>query len=104
MKADDGEDFMTVMENEIKYLTTEDVWVIIPKSLLPTSAHIVRLLWRFKRKRYPFGELFKHKDHVFERGGMIDFHNTFAPVVNCYTVRFIIIMADIAGWVGIRTN
>ena len=26
MKADDREDFMTVMEKEIKYLTTEDVW------------------------------------------------------------------------------
>ena len=26
MKADDREDFMTVMEKELKYLTTEDVW------------------------------------------------------------------------------
>ena len=29
---------------------------------------------------------------------MIDFHNTFSPVVNWYTVRFNIIMAEIAGW------
>ena len=26
MKADDREDFMIVMEKEIKYLTTEDFW------------------------------------------------------------------------------
>ena len=41
MKADNGEDFMTVMEKEIKYLTAEDIWKIFPKSLLPTSAHII---------------------------------------------------------------
>ena len=44
MKATDSEDFMTVMEKEIKDLTKEDVWEIIPKSLLPTSAHIIQLL------------------------------------------------------------
>ena len=37
------------------------------------------------------------KMHI-EHGGMIDFHNTFAPVVNWSTVRLIIIMAEIAGW------
>ena len=82
MKADDGEDFMTVTEKEIKDLTTEDVWEIIPKSSLPTSAHIIRLLWISKRKINPFGELIKPKAHLFEHGGIIDFHNIFAPVVN----------------------
>ena len=31
MKADYCEDFLKAMEKEIKYLTTEDVWEIIPK-------------------------------------------------------------------------
>ena len=97
MKADDREDFMTVMEKERKDLTTEDVWEIIPKSSLPTSAHIIQLLQSFKRKRKPFGELIKHKARVFEHAGMIYFHNTFAPVVNLYTGRFIIMMAEITG-------
>ena len=98
MKADDREDFMTVMEKEIKYLTTEDVWEIITKSSLTTSAHIIRLLWSFKRKRNPFVELIKHKAHIFLHSGMIDFHSTFAHVVNWSTVRLIIIMAEISGW------
>ena len=89
---------MTLIEKEIRGLTTEDVWEIFPKSSLPTSAHLFRLLWSFKIKRNPFGEIIKHKSHVFEHGGMIDFHNTFAPVVNWSTVRFIIMMAEIAGW------
>ena len=29
---------------------------------------------------------------------MIDFHNTFAPILNWSTVRLIIMMAEIAGW------
>ena len=80
MKVDDREDFM-----------------IIPKSSLPTSANIIRLLWIFKRKRNPFEELIKHKAHVFVHGGIFDCHKTFAPVVNFSTVRLIIMMAKIAG-------
>ena len=98
MKADDREDFMTVMGGKIKDLTTEDVWGIIPKSSLPTSAHILWLWWRFKGKRNLFRKLIKHKDHVFVHGGMIDCHNTFAPDVNGSTLRLIIMMAEIDGW------
>ena len=98
MKADDREDFMTSTEKEIKDLTTKDVWEVTPESSLPTSAHIIKLLWSYKRKRNLFGELIKHKAHVFLHGGMIDFHSTFASVVNWSTVRLIIMMDDIAGW------
>ena len=41
IKADNREDSMRVMEKEVKYLTTKDVWEIIPKSSLPTSAYII---------------------------------------------------------------
>ena len=56
MKADDSEDFMKTMEKEIKYLTTEDVWNILPKSSLPNLAQIILLIWSFKIKRNPIGE------------------------------------------------
>ena len=78
-------------------MTSEDVWEITPKSLFPTSVHIIRLIWSFKIKINPFGELIKHKAHVFVHGGMIDCHNTFAPVVNWSTVRLINMMAEITG-------
>ena len=54
MNADDFEDFMKVTEKEIKDSTTEDVWEILPKSSLPTSVHIIRLLWISKIERNPF--------------------------------------------------
>ena len=40
MKVDDSEGFMKAMKKE-KNLTIEDVWEILPKSSLPTSAHII---------------------------------------------------------------
>ena len=33
----------------------------------------------------------------YVHGGMIDFHNTFAPVVNWSTVKLIIMMAEMDG-------
>ena len=70
MKADDREDFMKSMEKEIKDLTTEDIWEILPKELLPISAHIIRLIWIFKRKMNQFGELIKHKARLCVHGDM----------------------------------
>ena len=34
----------------------------------------------------------------------IDFHNTFAPLVNLSTVRLIIMMAEMAGWESIQID
>ena len=59
IKADYHEDFIKAMEKEIKDLTTDDVWEILPNSSLPSSDHIIRLIWSFKRKRNPFRELIK---------------------------------------------
>ena len=98
MKSDDCEDFMKVMKKEIKYLTTEDVWEIIPKSFLPTSAHIIRLIWSFKIKINSFEELIKHKARLCVHGGMIDFHNKFEPVVNWSTLSLTMTMVDMDGW------
>ena len=86
MKDDYCEDFMKATEKEIKYLTTEDFWEILPESSLPYSAHIIRLIWSFKRKRDPFGEIIKHKAILFVHGGIqregSDFQNRFTPIVN----------------------
>ena len=101
-KSDDCENFMKATEKEIKYLTTEDVWKILPKSSLPTSSHIIRLTRSFKRKINPFGELIKHKASLCVHDSMkqeeVYFHNTFVPVINWSIVRLIIIMAEISGW------
>ena len=82
-------------------MTTEDVWEILPKSLLPTSAHIIQLIWSFKRKINPFEEIIKHKARLCVHGGThqeeIYFNNTFAPVVNWSTFRLMNMMAKMDG-------
>ena len=34
----------------------------------------------------------------------IDFHNTFAPVLNWYNVRLIVMMAEMDGWESIQID
>ena len=60
---------MKAIETDIKYLTTEDVWEIRPKSSRTTSAHIIRFIGSFKKKK-PFREIIKHKAHLCVHGGM----------------------------------
>ena len=89
-------------------MTTEDVGEVLLKSLLPTSAHIIRLIWSFNIKRNPFGELIRHKACLCVHGGIqrerIDFCNTFVPVVNWFTVRLIIMMDEMAVWKSRQIN
>ena len=35
---------------------------------------------------------------------MIDLHNTFSPVVNWYTVRLLVMMAEMVGWESIQID
>ena len=51
IKTEDCEDFMKAMEKETKYLTTGDVWGILPKPSHPILAHIIRLIWSSKNKQ-----------------------------------------------------
>ena len=86
MKSDNREDFMKAMEKELKYLTTKYVWGILPKSSLPTSAHIIRFIQSFRKRKKKYGDLIKHKAFLCVYGGIqlegIDFQNTFALIVN----------------------
>ena len=72
------------------------------KSTLPNSAHIIRIIWSFKRKRNIFVDQIKHKARLCVHGGMqqegISFRNTFLDVINWSIVRLNIIMATMAGW------
>ena len=65
-KADYCEDFIKATGKEIKYLTTEDSWEILPKSSTTTSSHIIRIIWIFKRKINLFREYIKQgKSNIF---------------------------------------
>ncbi len=86
MKAEDCEDFKKAMVKEVTDLTKTHVWKLIKKTDMPNDAKLIRLIWSFKRKHNPLGELLKHKARLCVHGGMqrkgIDYWHTYAPVVN----------------------
>ena len=56
-------------------------------------------IWSIKRNRFPYGRLIKHKyilcSHVGIRQWGVDYWETYAPVVNWISVRFLISIAII---------
>ena len=58
-------------------------------------------IWSFKRKRYPDGTLNKHKARLCAHGGQqqwgINYWETYSPVVNWVSVRFLLIISQLAG-------
>jgi len=102
MKAKDSEDFKSAMRKEVNDLYEADVFEIIPLKDKPRDRKLIKFIWSFKRKRSPIGVLIKHKARLCVHGGMqekgVDYFNTFAPVVNWNTVRFLLTQAIMNGW------
>ena len=82
--------------------TSVHVWRLKPKTEVPNNTRLIRLIWSFKCKRNPLGELLKHKARLCVHGGMqrkgIDYWHTYAPVVNWSTIRMVLILTQLAGW------
>ena len=102
MRAHDQQEFREAMVKEVEDLTKTHVWKLIWKSDMPKEAKLIRLIWSFKRKKNPLGELLKHKARLCVHGGMqrkgINYWHTYAPVVNWSTVRMVLILTHLAGW------
>ena len=102
MKAPDVADFIRAMEKEVTDLNDTGVWKLVKKTDMPKEAKLIRLIWSFKRKRNPLGQLIKHKVRLCVHGGMqrkgIDYWHTYAPVVNWSTVKMVLLLTTLAGW------
>ena len=68
----------------------------MPRGIKPIMAN-----WSFKRKRYPYVTLNKHKARLCAHRGKhqwgINYWKTYAPVVNWVSVRFLLIISQLAG-------
>ena len=102
MAAPDKKEFIAAMQKEVEALTKDNVWRLEPKRNIPPHAKLIRLIWSFKRKRNPLGDLIKHKARLCVHGGMqtkgVDYWHTYAPVVNWSTVRLVMLLTEMAGW------
>ncbi|KAL7534594.1 hypothetical protein ACHAWF_004881 [Thalassiosira exigua] len=66
---------------------------------MPVGARTIMAIWSFKRKRFPYGLLNKHKARLCAHGGQQtwgqDYWDTYAPVVQWASVRLLLIVAKI---------
>eukprot|EP00957_Ditylum_brightwellii_P207348 15352558-Ditylum_brightwellii.AAC.2 len=96
------------MLKEIEVHEGRQHWTCMLKSQVPKEKcdkngrlKTILSIWSFKCKRYPSGELMKHKARLCAHGGMqqwgLDFWATFSPVVMLITVRTLLTIATIYG-------
>ena len=85
---------------EVDNLEKRKTWTVIAQSSVPEGAEIIPSTWAFKCKRFPDGSFRKFKARFCVRGD-IQKHkstepmNTYAPVVNWSTVRFMLVLTCI---------
>ncbi|CAJ1961247.1 unnamed protein product [Cylindrotheca closterium] len=85
-------------EDEIEALKKKESWDVVDRT---EGMNVLPSTWAFKCKRYPDGSVRKLKARFCVRGDRqiqdVDFHETWAPVVNWNTVRLMLILSQVLG-------
>lgn len=101
LKQEDSTEFIKAMQQEADDHEQRSHWEITLRSEIPKGMKTIMAIWSFKRKRFPEGSLNKHKARLCAHGGMhqwgINYWETYAPVVNWISVRFLLILAQLLG-------
>lgn len=97
----DKKEFLQAMLKETAEHEGRGHWSVVLRSSMPEKTKPIQAIWSFKRKRFPNGSLNKHKARLCAHGGMqqwgINYWETYAPVVNWISVRFLMIISEILG-------
>ena len=68
---------------------------------MPKEMKTIMAIWLFKRKRFPDGTPNKYKAHLCDHGGQqqwgVNYWETYAPAVNWISIRFLLIISELAG-------
>jgi len=101
LKEEDSADFIKAMVKEFRDHESRGHWEIVKRNQIPPGIKTIQAIWAFKRKRFPNGELNKHKARLCAHGGMqqwgINYWETYAPVVNWISIRFLLVLSEIVG-------
>ena len=103
LKAPDREQFLDAMKQEVNDHHANKHWSIIPRSGLPEGTRVLPSVWAMKRKRrIATREVYKHKARLNLHGGMmeygVNYWETYAPVVNWFSIRLFLVVALLFGW------
>ncbi len=100
-KQDDAADFIEAMVKETSDHESRGHWDIINRLQVPWGTKTIQAIWSFKRKCFPDGTLNKHKARLCAHGGMqqwgVNYWETYAPVVNWISIRFLLILSELTG-------
>ena len=99
LKQPDNHKFVEAMLVETAVHEKRNHWSTLLRKDMPAGAKTIMSIWSFKRKRIPDGQISKYKARLCAHGGMqswgVDYWETYAPVVNWMSVRFILTVAKI---------
>ena len=98
---DDCDEFLVAMKKDIEDHMKRNHWGVILRSDMPNDSKTIMAIWSFKRKRFPGGRVNNHKArlcaNVGQRQWGVNYWETCAPVVNWISVRFLLIISELAG-------
>ena len=101
LKQEDKKDFVEAMVKEIEDHEKRNHWEVVKRSSVPGGMKTIQSIWAFKRKRFPSGIIQKHKARICAHGGMqqwgVNYWETYAPVVNWISIRFLLVLSEIVG-------
>ena len=101
LQQDDAGEFIKAMMKEVGDHEARGHWETINRSQMPPGTKTIQAIWSFKRKRFPDGTLNKHKARLCAHGRMqqwgVNYWETYAPVVNWISVRFLLVLSEIIG-------
>jgi hypothetical protein len=103
MKADDSDEFLKAMSEEIDAHSDNDHWELVNKDDIPAGHDVLPAVWAFRRKRKISTQaVYKWKARLNLHGGRqtygVNYWETYAPVVNWFSIRLFLIMAIAKGW------
>lgn len=103
MKQSDADQFKDAMKKEFVDHCKRDHWDLIPMSEVPKDHRVLDSVWAMKRKRdIKTRKVYKWKARLNIHGGQQEigenFYETYAPVVNWFTVRIIMLLAILNKW------
>jgi hypothetical protein len=103
MKEPGKDKFLAAIDKDCEAHFKEGNYKLINRSKMPEGATLLSSIWQMKRKRKPStGEISKYKARMNVDGSKmikgLHYEDTYAPVVQWATIRFLMTMAILNNW------
>jgi hypothetical protein len=89
----------TTMQKEYKSLLENQTWDLVP---LPSDRKFIKCRWVYRTKKETDGHVRKYKERLVSKGfqqiHMIDYDETFSPIVKMDSILLALAIAIIKGW------